>query len=251
MTSQRQDDPYADSLIAAVADKTVAAVRLLRNIGRDYSPAVFASSLGAEDQVLIDLIAREQIAIDLFSLDTGRLPAETYELLAETETRYNIRFKVYYPRHDLIENYVGQHGINGFYRSVELRKACCEVRKVEPLRRALEGKKAWITGLRAEQAATRGNLKTMSYDQANGLVKFNPLADWSETEVWTYIRINSVPYNVLHNRGYPSIGCAPCTRAVAPGDDIRSGRWWWETPETKECGLHLVDGKLHRSRSEQ
>jgi phosphoadenosine phosphosulfate reductase len=236
-------DPYDDRLVATVADKTVAAIGLLRNIARDFSPVVFASSLGAEDQVLTDLLAREEVGIGIFSLDTGRLPAETYELLAETEEHYGIRVKVYYPRHDQLEAYVSEHGINAFYESVDRRKECCQLRKVEPLRRALAGNKAWVTGLRAEQAATRGNLKTMSFDETHGMVKFNPLADWSEAEVWTYIRINGVPYNKLHKRNYPSIGCAPCTRAVAPDEEVRAGRWWWESADSKECGLHLVDGQ--------
>lgn len=249
MAAHPLTEPRDDHLIAAVAAKTDTAVRLLRNVARDYSPAVFASSLGAEDQVLTDLIARGTIGIGMFSLDTGRLPPETYELLAETEQHYGIRFKVYYPRQDLLESYVGEHGINAFYESVELRKACCQVRKVGPLRRALEGNKAWITGLRAEQATTRVGLKPLSHDEAFDLVKVNPLVDWSEAEVWAYIHINRVPYNKLHDRNYPSIGCAPCTRAVQPGEDVRAGRWWWESPATKECGLHLIDGQVRRAES--
>ncbi|MBI4985979.1 MAG: phosphoadenylyl-sulfate reductase, partial [Rhodocyclales bacterium] len=196
-----------------------------------------------------DLIVRNDVAIDIFTLDTGRLPAETYELLAKSEKHYGIKVGVFYPRHDGVEDYVRQHGINGFYDSVEARKACCAVRKVEPLRRALDGKKAWITGLRAEQAPTRGNLKPLVHDAAFDLVKVNPLADWSEREVWVYLRANAVPYNALHDRNYPSIGCAPCTRAVAYGEDVRAGRWWWEAPESKECGLHVVDGRLQRKAS--
>ncbi|MRR51007.1 MAG: phosphoadenylyl-sulfate reductase [Rhodocyclaceae bacterium] len=233
-------------LIDDVAEKTVAAIKLLRNIARDYQPVVFASSLGAEDMVLTDLIVRENIDIGLFTLDTGRLPLETYDLLAATEKHYNRKFDVFYPRHDLVEAYVREQGINGFYDSIAGRKACCHARKVEPLQRALDGKKAWITGLRASQAATRGSLKIQTWDDGNGLVKFNPLLNWSEAEVWVYIRANQVPYNKLHDRHYPSIGCAPCTRAVAAGEDVRAGRWWWESPATKECGLHVADGKLQR-----
>jgi len=182
------------SLVDAVAQKSVAATRLLTHAARDFAPAAL----------------------------------------------------VYYPRHDLVEAFVGGQGINGFYDSIDNRKACCHARKVEPLQRALEGRKAWVTGLRAEQAATRTGLKPLSHDEGFDLVKVNPLHDWSEREVWTYIRANNVPYNKLHDRGYPSIGCAPCTRAIAAGEDVRAGRWWWETPETKECGLHVVNGELKR-----
>ncbi len=231
-----------ERLIAAVAAKTVAATNLLRDIARDFAPAVFANSFGAEDMLLTDLIVREGLDIGIFSLDTGRLPAETYELMGEAEDHYGIRFQVYYPHHDLVEAYVRGHGINAFYDSVDLRKGCCHARKVEPLRRALSGKQAWITGLRAQQAATRDGLPLRQFDEANGLEKFNPLADWTEREVWAYIRTNKVPYNKLHDRHYPSIGCAPCTRAIAAGEDIRAGRWWWENPETKECGLHVKKG---------
>ncbi len=231
-----------ERLIAAVAAKTVAATNHLRDIARDFTPAVFANSFGAEDMLLTDLIVREGLDIGIFSLDTGRLPAETYELMGEAEAHYGIRFQVYYPRHDLTEAYVRSNGINAFYDSVDLRKGCCHARKVEPLRRALSGNQAWITGLRAQQAATRDGLPLRQFDEANGLEKFNPLADWTEREVWAYIRANKVPYNKLHDRHYPSIGCAPCTRAIAAGEDIRAGRWWWENPETKECGLHVKKG---------
>ena len=234
--------------VAAVAEKAVAASRLLRHAARDFAPCVFSTSLGAEDMVLMDLIIDGGLEINIFTLDTGRLPTETYELWARAEKHYRYTLNVYYPRHDLVEALVRDHGINGFYDSVDRRKACCQVRKVEPLQRALAGKKGWVTGLRAEQAATRGDLKPLVHDQSYDLVKVNPLADWSEDDVWTYIDANRVPYNSLHDRHYPSIGCAPCTRAVAAGEDIRAGRWWWETPETKECGLHVIDGKLQRRR---
>jgi phosphoadenosine phosphosulfate reductase len=233
-------------LIDRVAQKSAVAVRLLQHAARDFAPAAFSTSLGAEDMVLLDLIMHSQVDVEVFSLDTGRLPAETYELLAEAEKHYNQRIKVYQPRHDLVEAYVNGHGINGFYDSIDNRKACCHARKVEPLRRALDGKKAWVTGLRAEQATTRVGLKPLAHDEAFDLVKVNPLIDWTEREVWAYLRANEVPYNKLHDRGFPSIGCAPCTRAIQPGEDVRAGRWWWETPETKECGLHVVDGRLQR-----
>jgi len=199
----------------------------------------FANSFGAEDMVLTDLILKNKLPIEIFSLDTGRLPTETYDLMAETEKTYAIRLRVLFPRLDAVENYVQTHGINAFYESVELRKACCHMRKVEPLQRALKGKKAWITGMRAQQSATRAELPVRQYDESNGLEKFNPLSDWTEQEVWAYIRMYKVPYNKLHDQFYPSIGCAPCTRAVAMGEDIRAGRWWWEDPQSKECGLHV------------
>lgn len=227
------------ALLDAVAAKTAAARALLARIAADYVPAVFANSLGAEDMVLTDLIVGDKLPIEIFSLDTGRLPLETYDLIAEVKKRYGLALKLYYPRHDLVEAWTRENGINAFYESVDLRKGCCYVRKVEPLRRALAGQKAWITGMRAQQSATRDGLPLQAFDEGNGLEKFNPLADWSEKEVWAYIKQNGVPYNALHDKFYPSIGCAPCTRSVTPGEDIRSGRWWWENPESKECGLHV------------
>lgn len=239
--------PLTDTaLLDRVADKSERAARLLRETARDYAPVVFANSLGAEDMVLTDLIWREGIDIGIFSLDTGRLPAETYALIARAERHYGRRIAIFSPERSSVEAFVATHGIDGFYDSVAARKACCHARKVEPLRRALDGKKAWVTGLRAAQSVTRDSLKPVSYDTAFDLVKINPLADWSEGEVWTYLHSHQVPYNALHDRHFPSIGCAPCTRAVQPGEDIRAGRWWWETPESKECGLHLVDGRLQR-----
>ncbi|MBA3998199.1 MAG: phosphoadenylyl-sulfate reductase [Candidatus Accumulibacter sp.] len=227
------------ALLDAVAAKTAAARALLARIAANYAPAVFANSLGAEDMVLTDLIVGDKLPIEIFSLDTGRLPLETYDLIAEVKKRYGLALKLYYPRHDLVEAWTRENGINAFYESVDLRKGCCYVRKVEPLRRALAGQKAWITGMRAQQSATRDGLPLQAFDEGNGLEKFNPLADWSEKEVWAYIKQNGVPYNALHDKFYPSIGCAPCTRSVTPGEDIRSGRWWWENPESKECGLHV------------
>ena len=227
------------ALLDALAAKTASAGGLLRCAAGEFSPAVFANSLGAEDMVLTDLIVGEKLPIEIFSLDTGRLPPETYDLIAAVKAHYGLTLKLYYPRHELVEGYTRQNVINAFYESVELRKGCCHVRKVEPLQRALAGKKAWITGLRAQQSATREGLPVHAFDAGNGLEKFNPLADWSEKEVWAYIKLNGVPYNALHDRFYPSIGCAPCTRAITPGEDIRSGRWGWENADTKECGLHL------------
>ena len=227
------------ALLASVNSKTTAARTLLRQIAGDFAPAVFANSLGAEDMVLTDLIVGEKLDIEIFSLDTGRLPLETYDLIAEVKKHYGLALKLYYPRNDLVEAWTRDNGINAFYESVELRKGCCFVRKVEPLQRALAGQKAWITGMRAQQSATRDGLPVRAFDEGNGLEKFNPLSDWTEKEVWAYIKLNKVPYNALHDKFYPSIGCAPCTRNVTPGEDVRSGRWWWENPESKECGLHV------------
>ena len=230
------------ALLTAVATKVDAARRLLREIADDFSPAAFASSLGAEDMVLTHLIVRDRLDIEIFSLDTGRLPVETYDLIARLQRHYGLKLRLYYPRHELLEAWTREHGINAFYESVELRKGCCHIRKVEPLQRALAGRKAWITGMRAQQSATREGLPIRSFDAGSGdrgLEKFNPLSAWSEREVWAYLKLNQVPYNALHDRFYPSIGCAPCTRPVTPGEDVRSGRWWWENPESKECGLHV------------
>ena len=228
-----------DALIASTADRTAKAQALLAEIARDFSPATFANSLGAEDMVLTDLIVKAKLEIEIFSLDTGRLPLETYDLMAKVQEHYGLKLKVFTPRAELLEPFVRENGINAFYDSVEMRKGCCHMRKVEPLQRALGGKKAWITGMRAQQSATRDGLAVRAFDAGNGLEKFNPLADWSEKEVWAYIKQHGVPYNALHDKFYPSIGCAPCTRAVTPGEDVRAGRWWWENPETKECGLHV------------
>jgi phosphoadenosine phosphosulfate reductase len=197
-----------------------------------------ASSLGAEDQVLTDMIARATPSIAIFTIDTGRLPPETYDLLEATRARYGLKIEVFFPAAQDVEPLVSERGPNFFRRSVEDRRLCCQVRKVRPLERRLAGLAAWITGLRREQAVTRARLERIEWDESHGLVKINPLADWTETQVWDYIRQHEVPYNALHDQGYPSIGCAPCTRAVAPGEDVRAGRWWWETPEHKECGLH-------------
>ena len=232
-------------MIDALHQKIDDARKLLRRIAREFAPAAFSSSLGAEDMALTDLIFTNGLVIDVFTLDTGRLPAETYALIDTIAVRYGTRLRVLFPRAEAVESYVNEHGINGFYGSVDLRKACCHMRKVEPLRRGLAGKLAWITGLRREQSVTRSDLAVESFDADYGLTKFNPLADWRHEEVWAYIRARQVPYHALHDRGYPSIGCAPCTRAIAAGEDIRAGRWWWENPESKECGLHVrPDGRL-------
>lgn len=204
-----------------------------------------ASSFGAEDVVLIDILAKIKPSARIFTLDTGRLPQETYDVMERIREKYGIKIEVFFPDPRDVEEMVNEHGPNLFYRSVEFRQLCCHVRKVRPLERALSQLDAWITGLRRGQSITRKEIKKVEEDeryfdgQRRVLLKLNPLADWTEKDVWEYIRKNSVPYNSLHDRNYPSIGCAPCTRPVQPGEDIRAGRWWWEIPEKKECGLHV------------
>lgn len=219
--------------------KVKAVTLLLEEVQRSYLPTVFANSFGAEDMVLTDLIARNFPNIEMFTLDTGRLPEQTYLLMQTIRDRYHIDIKAYFPESAAVEGYIAQNGPNGFYQSVELRKRCCYIRKVEPLRRALTGKNSWITGMRREQAITRGSLSVSQFDTEHEIQKFNPLCDWSNAEIWSYLKQHDVPYNKLHDHFYPSIGCAPCTRAITPGEDIRSGRWWWENPDSKECGLHV------------
>ena len=233
-----------------LAERIAQARRVLAHVEKNHSPAVFSSSFGAEDMVVLDLIARDGLAIGIFTLDTGRLPEETLALIDRVRSRYVLPVDVLSPSPALLEPFVRTHGVNGFYDSVELRKTCCAIRKTEPLARALAGKKAWITGLRREQSITRADVSYYEFDAEHGLAKFNPLIDWSEGDVWAYIRGRDVPYNALHDQGYRSIGCAPCTRAVEPGEDVRAGRWWWESPEHKECGLHRRPVNIQRSTAE-
>lgn len=207
-----------------------------------YHPNIaLASSFGAEDMVLIDMLVKINPKARIFTLDTGRLNQETYDVMDRCREQYGLdSLKICFPDTERVEAMVRERGINLFYESVENRKLCCHVRKVEPLERALQGLSAWITGLRREQAVTRVGLPKIELDEAHGnIVKLNPLADWTTDQVWAYIHENHVPYNRLHDQGYPSIGCEPCTRAVESGEDIRAGRWWWELPEYKECGLHV------------
>lgn len=222
-------------------ERTHKARRLLAGIEKNYSPAAFSSSFGAEDMVLLDLIARDGLAIDTFTLDTGRLPRETHALIDKVRRHYALDVKVYTPWPESVDAYVDENGIDGFYDGVEQRLGCCAVRKVEPLRRALAGRRGWVTGLRRSQSDHRAAIHEADYDAGFGLWKFNPLADWSHDDVWSYLRENAVPWNALHDRGYPSIGCEPCTRAVKPGEHPRAGRWWWEQEGgKKECGLHVA-----------
>ena len=223
-------------------------IATLQRVADEFSPAVFASSLAAEDQVLTDMILRNKLQdkLSIFTLETGRLHAETLAVLDRIKETYDYDVTPYRPQPEAVEAYVKQNGLNAFYESVDMRKECCRIRKVEPLNRALKGNRSWITGQRRAQSTTRAALDVQEQDEAHDMIKFNPLVDWSEEDVWHYIRSNNVPYNALHDRGFPSIGCEPCTRAIQPGEDVRAGRWWWENPESKECGLHVVDGKLIR-----
>jgi len=204
----------------------------------DDEGIAFSTSLGVEDQLITDLLHRERLDIPLFTLDTGRLPQETYDLLDETRRRYGLQVDVLFPEASSVERMVSQHGPNLFYESIEKRRECCRVRKIEPLKRRLSTLGAWICGLRREQSVTREGIGFVEWDESFGLFKINPLVDASEASVWEYVRKHDVPYNSLHDRSYPSIGCAPCTRAVEPGEDVRAGRWWWEQAEQRECGLH-------------
>ncbi len=212
---------------------------LLQRAAHEFQPLAMASSLGAEDMVLTDLIFKNHLPVDIFTLDTGRLPEPTQRLMARVQETYGQRIRVVFPETAAVEALVAQQGVNGFYHSMAARQACCAVRKVVPLGRALIGKKAWLTGLRREQSPTRAALLEEAWDADHGLTKFSPLARWTREEVWEYIETHRVPYNALHDQGFASIGCGPCTRATQAGEDERAGRWWWEHPETKECGLHV------------
>ncbi len=229
--------------LTALTSGAEAPEELLRRVAAQYAgAAVFTTSLGAEDQVLTDMIARNKLPIRITTLDTGRLFSETYELIQRTESRYKIRLEVFFPEAHEVETMVNDQGINGFFDSVENRKRCCFVRKVQPLRRALAGARIWITGIRREQSENRGDLPAVEWDQTHGVAKVHPLIEWQEKHVWEYLKTNGVPYNPLHDKGFPSIGCAPCTRAVLPGESPRAGRWWWEQG-TQECGLHATREK--------
>ena len=205
----------------------------------NFKQVRFATSLGEEDQAITHLIAKNNLPVQIFTLDTGRLFQETYDLLHLTRMHYNISLKVYFPDTVQVEEYVQQHGINGFYDSVENRKQCCYIRKVVPLKRALAGAEVWVTGLRQSQSANRGNMQCAVWDEEYKLIKYNPVFDWSDDQLHEFVGANKIPVNTLHKKGFPSIGCAPCTRAVMPGEDARAGRWWWEST-AKECGLHAT-----------
>jgi UDP-sulfoquinovose synthase len=224
-------------------------VYLLHEIASDYQPAVLANAFGPESMIMTDLIVKHDLGIRIISIDTGRLPEETHALAHSVHRRYGPVIEMISPDPKEVAAWTAEHGQNGFYDAVELRHGCCNVRKVEPLRRTLAGYRAWLTGLRRQQSATRQSLQVSTWDDAYGLQKFNPMLEWTTEQVWAYIREHRVPYNRLHDRGYTSIGCAPCTRAVSVGEDPRAGRWWWEMDSVKECGVHFdpATGKMTRT----
>jgi phosphoadenosine phosphosulfate reductase len=226
----------------ALRERAEASVAQLRKAVAEFKNVCYANSLGSESIVLTDLIwgqpAAIEPAIEIFSIDTGRLYPETYDLIERVQQRYGRALRIYYPDAGKIEGWVGEHGINGFRDGLEQRRGCCGIRKVEPFRRAIAGRGAWVTGIRRGQSPSRALAAAVEWDPEYGLHKISPLLDWTEKEIWEYIRKKKLPYNSLHDSGFPSIGCAPCTRAVQPGDDERSGRWWWERSDSRECGLH-------------
>ena len=205
---------------------------------KNFEKVALSSSLAAEDQVLTDLMLKENKNATIFTLDTGRLHPETYDVMDATNLKYGVKIDVFFPLNEKVQELYQTQGINGHYESIENRKNCCNIRKIEPLKRALRGLDVWITGLRAAQSVTRVDMPLVEWDENFKVIKVNPLINWNEEDVWDYIKTNRVPYNKLHDKGFPSIGCAPCTRAIKEGEDIRAGRWWWENPEHKECGLH-------------
>ena len=219
--------------------KGLSAKELIKFSAQEFGSRInFATSLGEEDQVILDMISKAAPTIEIFTLDTGRLFPETYDLMSKNQKRYQVNFKIYYPNTQAVEEMVKARGINLFYESVENRKMCCGIRKVEPFQRAVANVDAWISGLRREQSITRSDLEIFEWDELNQKIKISPLIDWTLQDVRNYIKENNVDVNPLHAKGFVSIGCSPCTRAIKPGEDIRAGRWWWENPEQKECGLH-------------
>ena len=236
-------------MTASSSERIAALETLLGRVARDYAPSALASSLSAEDMVITDAILRLRLGIGIFTLDTGRLHADTLNLVGAVRERYGYEVRIIRPDPAAVTEYVTWFGRDAFYESADLRKRCCAIRKVAPLKLALQGNSSWITGQRRSQAVTRAVLSIQEADSTHGNVKFNPLADWSEEEVWAYIRTYGVPYNRLHDQGYRSIGCAPCTRPTVAGEDVRAGRWWWEEAGARECGLHISpDGRLVRSK---
>ena len=234
----------------STADHESEAIARLASAIAAHRPAGFACSFGLEDMVILDLLARHALPAEIFTIDTGRLPEETHALIASAQRHSGRAIRILSPQADAVEAWVAAHGPNGFRDSLDARKACCAARKVEPLGRALAGKSLWITGLRRQQSVTRNDLTVLAEDRERQIFKLNPLADWSDAQVRDYLGRYRVPVNALHAKGYPSIGCAPCTRPIAPGEDARAGRWWWETPEQKECGLHVAgDGRMVRAAS--
>jgi phosphoadenosine phosphosulfate reductase len=232
-----QSPSHPDALLSA-----------LTAASREHGAAAFSSSLSAEDMVITDVILTAGLDIEIFTIDTGRLHADTLELLEVIRRRYGYAVRVYAPDATSVSKYVTVHGRDAFYESPELRRECCGIRKVEPLKRALAGKSVWITGLR-RVSAHRDAVPLRQFDEAHRVLKINPLAEWTEGEVWEYLREREIPYNRLYDQGYRSIGCAPCTRPTVTGEDVRAGRWWWEQGAAKECGLHVNEaGRLVRQQ---
>lgn len=225
--------------------KETSAFEVLKYFLENYKNRIaLASSMGAEDQVLTEMIAKIDPSARIFTLDTGRVFPETYELIEKTNARYKINIEVFFPEREQVEKMVAEKGINLFYESIENRRLCCHIRKIVPLKRALKDLDVWISGLRRSQSITRNDIQMVEWDEGNQKIKINPLLNWEEEEVWAYIKANNIPYNTLHDQGFASIGCQPCTRALSPGEDIRAGRWWWENPDLKECGLHVKQPKI-------
>jgi phosphoadenosine phosphosulfate reductase len=219
---------------------TFAIEEVINRLAKEFEHKVtFSSSFSYEDQVITHKILTSQLPVSIFTLDTGRLFEETYAVWSATNERYHTRIRAYYPDHKLLEPFVAENGPNSFYESVDQRKACCYIRKVEPLKRALKNKSIWITGIRAEHSSNRHNLEQVEWDEGNQIIKYHPLLHWTTNEVKEYVNEHNIPYNILYDRGFASIGCAPCTRAIKPGEDPRAGRWWWENNTKKECGLHV------------
>lgn len=236
-------------MTSTLLDQIAKLQRTLEAVAHVHAPAAFSSSLSAEDMVITDVILTSGIDIEIFVIDTGRLHAETLALIDAIRRRYGYELRVFRPDPDAVASFVARNGRDAFYRSPGLRHTCCDIRKVEPLARALQGKKAWITGLRREHSAARLAIPDSEHDARHRLLKVNPLVEWTEDDVWAHVRANNVPYSALYDLGYRSIGCAPCTRPVLPHEDARAGRWWWESDPAKECGLHVAsDGRLVRNR---
>ena len=232
--AEHRDMALLDEMEAVLAERLARIAGAHRNVK-------FASSLAAEDMLITHVTLRQRLPITVFTLNTGRLHDETLGMIDKIQARYGYDVAQYAPNAEAVEQYVSAHGANAFYESVDLRKACCQIRKVEPLGRALADADAWLTGQRREQSVTRGELAFAEHDDARGIAKYNPIFDWTEAQVWAYLTARDVPVNPLHARGYPSIGCEPCTRAIRPGEDSRAGRWWWESRDSKECGLHAAN----------
>ncbi|MEO6893576.1 MAG: phosphoadenylyl-sulfate reductase [Ginsengibacter sp.] len=225
--------------IAAIADGLPIEEVIQNLVNKFPGQVTFSTSFSYEDQLITDIILKNNLPVKIFTLDTGRLFEETYSVWSATNERYHTHIKGYYPDHTMLEPFVEKHGPNSFYESVDQRKACCFIRKVEPLKRALKGNAIWITGIRAEHSNNRHDMQQVEWDESNQIIKYHPILHWTTEEVKEYINKYNVPYNILHDRGFVSIGCAPCTRAIKPGEDFRAGRWWWEDNTKKECGLHI------------